>query len=282
MFYLIFSVLTSTMLIVGFRLFEKYRIHTLTAISVNYLVATLFGFLNTPTNFTITALPHKPWFGAALVLGITLIVAFHLFAQSARRAGVVITAISSRMSVVIPVTLGFLLFREPAGGLKLLGIGSALVAFYLTFKKDKIQVNRRYAYLPLFLLLAVGANDSWMKISEHYFIGNEFVLFLSTAFGVSFILGSIILLIRREKQQKGMFAKNLLAGVLMGLLNWFSTLYFLRCLDLYELSVVVPVVNVSIVTLSTLAGYALFRERLSWINLAGVGLAVVSIVLLAL
>jgi len=282
MFYLLFSIFTSTAIIVTFRVFEKFKINIPQAITINYLVASCFGFLSEAGNFNFSEIPDQPWFYTSLIVGITLIVAFHLFALSAQYAGVAITAISSRMSVIIPVTLGFLIFGDTATSYKITGILIGLAAFYFIFKKDKpIIKNTGRSLLPIFLFLAVGANDSMMKVAEHYFIIDDFVVFLATAFGVALLLGIIGLLTNLKKTNKTFAIKNLIAGIILGLLNWYSTLYFLKGLDIFQVSFFVPVFNVGIVALSAITGYLIFKERLSKQNWIGIAMAILAIILIA-
>ncbi len=282
MFYLIIATLTSVAIIVIFRVFEKFKINIAQAITINYLVASGFGFFNEAGNFRFSQIPDQPWFYTALIVGITLIVAFHLFALSAQYAGVAITAISSRMSVIIPVALGFLIFGDTATLTKILGIFVGLAAFYFTFKKDKpIIKNTGYALLPIFLLLAVGANDSMMKVAQHYFIDDDFVIFLATAFGFALIIGIVVMLIRWKRTIRTFAMKNLIAGLILGLLNWYSTLFFLKGLAIYQVSFFVPVFNVGVVALSALTGYFIFKEKLSRLNWLGIALAIVAILLIA-
>ena len=282
MFYLIFATLTSVAIIVTFRIFERFKIDNAQAITFNYLVASSFGFFSQAGNFKFNQIPDEPWFYTALIVGLTLIVAFHLFALSAQYAGVAITAISSRMSVIIPVTLGFLIFGDTASPYKIIGIFIGLAAFYFTFKKDKpIIKSTGYAMLPILLLLAVGTNDSMMKVAEHYYIKDNFVLFLSTAFSVALIIGLLVMLIRRKLTVKTFAVKNLVAGLVLGLLNWYSTLYFLKGLDIFQVSFFVPIFNVGVVALSALTGYLIFKEKLSKLNWLGIALAIVAILFIA-
>lgn len=281
MFYLIFSILSSTLIIVTFKLLARYKVSILQAITVNYLVASVFGFISEPESISFLEIPNKPWFYMALLVGITLILGFNLFALSAAKAGVVITAIASRMSVLIPVLAGFTLFSEPIGPIKVAGILLALFAFYLTFlKKDKVRIDMKVILIPFLMFFVMGTNDSLMKFAEYHFIGEDFTLFLSTAFLVSLILGSVILIVK-SKQEK--FAlKNMLIGIILGLLNWYSTYYFLLSLDLFDVSIVVPVINVGIVAISSIIGYFLFKEKLSRVNWIGIFIAMVAILLMAL
>ncbi len=280
MIYLVLAILTSTLIIVTFRLFERFKVSILQAITVNYFVAAAFGYLSQAGNFSFSAIPSQTWFLSALVIGVTLIVSFNLFALSARHSGVSVTAISSRMSVIIPITLGFLIFNDTAGWAKITGIVVAMIAFYFTSKKGKtLLVNTKHAFLPVMLFFAVGINDSMMKVAEHYFINGDFVVFLATAFGVALILGSVVMFAAHKKEKFAL--RNILAGIILGLLNWFSTLYFLKGLDLFQVSFFVPVYNVGVVALSSLAGFLFFHEKPTTHKLIGLGLAIVAIVLIA-
>jgi drug/metabolite transporter (DMT)-like permease len=281
MFYLVFAIISSTLIIISFKLFPKYGISAFQAITINYFVASGFGFLSEPGTFHFHELHLRPWFPVSVLVGVTLIIGFNLFAMSARKTGVVITAISSRMSVVIPVVLGFLIFSENATTLKVTGILMALAAFYMSFlKKQRMKPDLKFIFLPFMLFLALGINDSMMKFAQFYFIGDDFILFLSTSFFVSLVLGLLVLLVKPGHEKWA--GKNIAAGVIIGLLNWFSTYYFLKGLALFEVSLVVPVINVGIVALSSLAGYLLFAEKLLTINWIGILTAMISIVLMAL
>lgn len=280
MIYLLLAILTSTLIIITFRLFERFKISILQAITVNYFVAAAFGYLSQAGNFNFVAISTQDWFVSAIVIGVTLIVSFNLFALSARHTGVSVTAISSRMSVIIPVILGFLIFNDTAGWAKITGIGVAMIAFYFTSKKGKtLLVNTKHAFLPVMLFFAVGINDSMMKVAEHFFINGDFVVFLATSFAVALILGSVVLFAARKKEKFAL--RNILAGIILGLLNWFSTLYFLKGLDLFQVSFFVPVYNVGVVALASLAGFLFFHEKPTTHKLIGIGLAIVAIVLIA-
>lgn len=161
MIYLFIAIVTSTLIIITFRIFKHFNIEIVQAISVNYLVASSFGFLIASGNFSSENIINSNWFPYAIMVGLTLIIAFNFFALSAQKAGVAVTAISSRMSVVIPVILGFILFGDNYNLIKIIGIILALAAFYLTFKKkEKISFQKKNLILSIFLFLAVGTNDS--------------------------------------------------------------------------------------------------------------------------
>jgi drug/metabolite transporter (DMT)-like permease len=283
MIYLLFALLASTGIIITFRLFENHKVNILRAIGINYVIAAGYGYLSLAGTFSFASLPGKAWFPFALIIGIIFIIGFNLFALSVRYAGVAVTAISSRMSVVIPVTFGFVLFHDPAPVLKIAGIIIALSSFYFIFAKSDNQVSAgKYLYLPLLLFMVNGTGDLLMKFSQQYHIGEEFVLFLSTVFLTSLILAIVMMTFKLGQGGWRFEKKDLIGGVALGLLNWWSTICFLRGLKAFDVSWFVPLYNVGVVVISALIGYFVFKEQLRFKNWIGVMMAILAILLIAL
>ncbi len=281
MFYLIFSVLLSTAIFITFKLFERFEINITQALVTNYLIASALGFMLSE-NYSFVEIQEKEWFVYAIVCGVTLIITFNIFAVSTQKAGIAITAVSGKMSVIIPIIFGVLIYKESVGIFKIVGIIAALLSFYLTFRKSKNEKkpDLRYILLPLLLFIGNGFNDTLLKHSERNFVHNDTIVFLSTAFLFSFFIGLTILTISSIIKKRRIQLKSIIAGIILGLLNWGSTYFFLKGLCLFESSFFFPVLNVSIVVLSALAGYFIFKEKLSLINWLGVFIAAVSIILI--
>ena len=120
-----------------------------------------------------------------------------------------------------------------------------------------------------------------MKVSQHYHIHHDYDQFLIVVFLVALISGLLASVFRGIRNMKGFALRNLVAGLILGLLNWYSTYFFIAGMQYFDVSVFVPLVSVSVVTLSSLLGYFIFREKLSTINWGGILLAMLSIVLIA-
>jgi drug/metabolite transporter (DMT)-like permease len=285
MIYLLFAITASTLILVIFKVFERLGIDSFTAITVNYIIGALFGFNYINWDVSASGVISSDWFPLSALTGLILITGFVLFSISAQKAGVAITAISSRMAVVISVILGILVFGDSAGILKIMGIILAIIAFYLTFKKERIdRPPLSVLLLPLAVFLFMGLNDVILKVTQYFFIGNsnetEMVRYLATSFLFGFVLGIPALGYRYFIKQHPVKAKALGAGIILGLLNWFSTYYLLKGLAVMEVSVFIPLLNISVVTISSLIGFFIFREKLKLLNWIGIALSVVAIVLI--
>ncbi len=287
MIFLLLALLFSTLIMATFKIFGRFNIDTLQAITTNYLVATISGILTAAPGTTVHSLTSAPWFYNGILIGIFFITVFSVFAVSSLKAGIAITAVSSKMSVVIPVMLGVLVLKNDSLSLlKGFGILLALAAFYLTFrKKEKLKLNNLLVILPVLLFLGNGTNDSLMSytnvvygINENHDTTGLFIVVFSTAL----TLGLIATLFRTLIFKVPIQGKNILAGVILGLFNYLSTYYFYKALDAFPNSVFFPVFNAGIVTLSALTGYFVFREKLRTVNWAGIGAAILAIILIAL
>ena len=282
MLYLLLAVVCSTAILVAFKLFPRFKINITQAITVNYVVAVSFGLMQAEAGLSLDTYLGKPWLWASVLVGISFIVVFHLFAESTHRAGVALTSVAAKMSVIIPVLLGFFLFKDAASLTKVTGILLALIAFYLTFKKSgKFSLRLNVILFPLLIFLGNGFNDSMLKIVQHYYIDGDYEAFLIMVFALALVSGLLASLIRGRSRRNPFQWRNLFAGILLGLLNWYSTYFFIAGMQFFDVSVFVPLVSVSVVTLSSLTGYFVFKESLNRINIIGVVLAMLSIVLIA-
>jgi uncharacterized membrane protein len=279
---IISAIFFSSCIILTFRLFTICKIDNLQAITTNYLVACLLSFFLYNGSLSAGDVIEAPWFGWAVVNGFLFILVFYIFAHSAQKVGVAITAVSSKMSVIIPVSLGFLFYNESINLGKIMGLLFALPAFYLIFSSGrKIRTPLRYTFLPIILFIGTGTNDSVMKHAQLYYKGNENLLYLGVVFAIAFLIGAIIFL-KALWKKRSVSGRSVLAGFILGTFNFLSTYFFLRSLELFDNSVFFPVFNVSVVSMGALIGYAGFKEKLMNRNWIGIALAICTITLIAL
>ena len=285
MIYLILSILFSTSLFVIFKLFHKYEIDNLKAIIVNYAVAFVLGFLGSETKIPLADIFEKPWLPGAFALGVLFILIFVLMAKTSQINGVSVASVASKMSVVIPVTFGIIMYRESAPFVKVFGILLALVAVYLvSVKKEEIPLKDSLL-LPLLLFLGSGVIDTTIKYIEvNYVPESEVSLFSGSLFGIAGFFGALFLVSKGFYSVRNFGVKNVIAGIVLGIPNYFSILFLIRALQTkgVESSSLFTLNNVGIVLLSNIVGVVLFREVFSTKNYLGVLLAIVSILMIAL
>lgn len=284
MLFLIATTLFSTGIFILFKLFKLYNINNLQAIVGNYMIASFVGFYSYESKFSATEIFQASWFPLSILIGGAFIGVFFLFALSNQKVGVAITAVSSKMSVVIPTAAGFLLFSDPLSPQKIIGIVLALVALYLALYKKSDGVSRfnlKLILLPLFLFIGTGANDLLMKIADHYFVTDDVLLLTSIIFSIALIIGVIILVYSILKYKTSLKLKNFIAGGLLGLVNFGSTYYLFRSMEIYDNSLLFPIRNTGVVSLSAFAALVFFGEKLERTNLIGIFLALIAIIMIS-
>ena len=285
MIYLIISICISSGLFVIFKLFEVFKIDTLQAIVVNYLVAAILGFYLSDLLVSANEIASQSWFWGAFLLGILFIAVFNLMALTSQRNGLSVASVASKMSLVVGVIFGILYYRESANYIKVIGILLALIAVYLASVKNspsESQSKKNGLLFPVLLFFGSGCIDTSLKFFETEYVQEGGVpIFSATIFGFACLFGVIILVFKAVKGEFNFHYKNILGGIMLGIPNYFSIVYLLKALsaDGMESSTAFTVNNVGIVVLSTFFGLLLFKERLSIKNWAGVAIAVLSVYL---
>ncbi len=280
---LLLTILFGTMIITGFKVLHLLKMDALQVITVNYLVAVIFGFSVWNEPFSLALWSSKPWFGISILIGVFFIVTYFLFARSSEKAGLAITAVASKMSVIIPVMAGFLIFGDRVSIQKVVGILLTLAAFYLIFLPGKgLKINYRFVLLPLLLLLGNGMNDVLVKYSEYFYLHQDEGLFLSFIFLVALIMGMVVLFFKQFLKGRFISLKNLTGGIILGSLNYWGAYFFLLSMERYEASFLFSLVNVGIVGLSAIASYLIFKEKLNKMNWVGILIAIIAIILVSM
>ena len=280
------SILCSSLIFVIFKLFTVYKIETVYAIIANYVVACLCGFYFYNGDVEISEIPQKDWFWGTLALGILFILVFNLTAATAQKVGVSVASVAMKMSLVIPVIFGVAVYHEKLGVLKVLGIILALVAVYFVSHREKsAKIRNATLLLPLLVFIGSGVIDTSLKyIQEAYVAEVEFPLFSATVFAAAGVTGLVLISLKSFKKRLKINLRNILGGIALGVVNYFSIFFLLRALQNESLNSasVFTINNVAIVMFSTLLGILLFKEKLSLKNRSGIALAVISILLVAL
>jgi len=284
--YLILSILISSGLFVIFKYFGIYKVDVLKAIFINYIIAFIMGFTFAERSFSVVEVPNQPWFFGAVFLGALFVSIFFIMAMTAQKNGVSVASVAGKMSVVIPVLFGVFLYNESVTFLKVIGIIIALIAVYLSSVKEKSTAKKNAGLLlPILLFLGSGAIDTTLKFVEVTYVPkNDVSIFSGSLFGIAAIFALIILIGKAIKKREPFGIRNIIAGIVLGVPNYFSIIFLIKALQTegFESSTLFTINNVGIVIVSTIIGILLFKEQFSTKNKIGVTLAILGIVIVAL
>ncbi|RXJ50735.1 EamA/RhaT family transporter [Gelidibacter gilvus] len=283
MIYLVLSITASLFIFVVFKLLEKFKVNTFQAIVVNYIVAFSFGAWNVKESVSVNILLNSEWFLGSVLIGAMFIGLFTMMAWTAQKNGLSVAAVASKMSVIIPIIFGIIVFRDSLGYQKIIGIVLALIAVYLVSAKSKTTVNfKKNLMLPLLLFLGSGLSDTYINYLQHTSVSEDGIpLFSACVFGFAGIIGMIILGGKALRNQLQLDPKSISAGTVLGLANYASLYYIIKALQSpnMESSTFFTINNVAIVMISTIIGLYFFKEHLTKRNWTGIGMALIAIYL---
>ena len=269
------TIILTTVLFLVFKEFSKRDINTHQAITFNYLTAALIALFIGDVNYNVTNLVNTDWFHSTIALGAFFIVMFNIMAITTQKLGISISSMASKMSLIIPV-IGAIIFQNASIGIyKIAGIIIAIVAVYLTFKKSGSTIKPT---LAIILFFGAGILDMWIDfIRNNYLSSNiDFNLFIVTVFFTAFGMG----LLKVIWEGKRILRKNIVAGIVLGVPNYFSIYFVLLALENLGGIYVFPILNIGVVLLSAIISWLFYQEQMSKTNWMGIGLACLSIVII--
>lgn len=284
MIYLLLSIATSTLIFIVFKLIARNKINTFQAIVVNYLVCVGVGVISEGNIPGFRVAMEEGWFIPAVLMGFLFISVFYVTALTVKHSGMAVASIANKLSLIIPATLAFVLYDDVATVAKISGIIAAMVAVVLaSYKKESAAAKNplKYILFPALVLAGSGIVDACAKYcQENYLDATAFNGFLICVFGTAATTGLIILAAAYLKNRHVVSGKSILYGIMLGIPNYGSMYFLIAALDhpmWNDSSTFFPLNNISIVITTAIAGWIIFKEKLSALNLLGIVLAIAAI-----
>lgn len=290
MLFLLLAILLNAYLSVSFKVFPRFKIDTLQAIVFNYWTCVLTGsvFLG---YFPISgASMQEGWFPWAIVMGCLFVSIFNLMGYVTIRESVAISTIANKLSLVIPVLFAVWLYNEPLTGLKIAGIILAIPAVWLSVRSRKGVPSKAGYFWPLLLFFGSGFLDTLVNfVTQKYFAdgATQFqsgqAAYLVHSFAAAASIGLLLLLYLWSTGKRQFAWRHVLAGIIIGIPNYFSIYYLIRLLNsgFMDTSAAIPVVNIGIVLTASVVAILFFNESTSKQRLAGILLSIIAILMSA-
>lgn len=281
MFYIFLSICFSVTVSVLLKLAKRYQIDVYQAITWNYSAAIILTWVFFRPHLSNL---HDTPVSIYVPLGILLPLLFIIIATSIKLTGIVRTDVAQRLSLFIPVLAAFLIFGEKISTVKVVGLSIGFAALICLIPwKQKRAVRRRPTYSWLYLVVifvGMGVIDVLLKqvakTKDVPFTTSLFIVFI-IAFIVS-ILGLIYLIANKKTRFSW---PHIFIGWILGIANFGNILFFIKAHQALATrpASVFSTMDIGVIVVGSLIGVAIFRERLSWLNFAGIALGLIAIII---
>lgn len=223
------------------------------------------------------------WVVYSLILSCFFISGFWFVGSTVQKYGVGVATLMQKMSIILSVMFMMLIWGESTHYIKILGIILALLSILLynhQSLRNRTTKNTGIIF-PLMAWVISGIIEIFLFLAqESNTIQGAFSSFTTMIFAGAGAIGFLVVLANKGL---GRFlnVNNILAGVILGVPNFFSIYFLMRVLNIgWEGSVVFPINNIGVLIISSIGAMLVFDERIGPLRWLGLALAVCSIVLL--
>lgn len=289
MIYLILAACSSAALTLVLKWFRDPKGTRYGLLLGNYLTCMLIAFLQMPEKGRFYIVSSSTLLMS--VIGGFLFVAGLVFMQSSVRVnGATLSSAFSKLGMLIPLLVSFVFFGEVPGWLQAAGLlfaVGAIIVLNLKEKETKEEATdagsgRVSLGLLLLTLIACGSSEGMSKVFERLGDPSEDTRFFFFLFLTAALLTGLLSLIETKKSGKSLRLRELAAGILAGIPNYFCSYFLLKALTGLPAMLVYPAFSVGTILLVTGAGALLFRERLGRRQWMGLAMILTALVLLNL
>lgn len=278
---LLLAILFFNVILILFKLFDKYQVDNLQAIVFNYIVAGYCGFLFSDVDLSFKEIISFDWIYYAVIIGLFFIIVFNLLALGTQKVGIAISTVANKMSLVLPVIASFFLYGDDLSVLKSTGIVLALIGVVLSSTNaGKPNFETKYLGLILVIFFGQGIADIIFNYAQKTYVqANHGSLFISVLFLSAFFSGIIILTIQIIRKKEKLAFKNIAWGIALGVPNFLTVYYFFRALEseFVQSSQAYPILNMGVIIISAITGFILFKEQLTLRNWIGIFVSMLAI-----
>ena len=279
---IIYTILLFNILIIVFKMFERYKVDNLQGLIVYYLTAAGCSYFFLEQDFSLNHVLNSEWIYHAMIIGTLFIIVFNFYAFGTQKIGISITTLANKISLIIPVCAALILYPEKESFTILKGIAFflALVGIYLsTTKSGRLTFNNKYIWIIILVFIGQGVSDAIFNDFAQKFPNEGGYLFFMTLFFFASISGILILSGKSIVSNNTLQSKSMFWGIIFGIPNFFSLVFFLKALNDKELSssIVFPLVSMGVIASSSIIGMILFKEKLSRNNWIGILLSICAI-----
>ena len=279
MIYLLLSITCSVSIAHIFKYAEEKAIPMFGLFAVNYIVAALVAFVGCDPTFWQHISPHL--IGVGILLGILFVCSYALMVLSMKHLGVTIPVSLMRLSAVLPTFGSIVLFAEIPRPLQIAGIALAFLSLPLAGQERLLLSNMSRIFhngfgWGLMLFVVFGITNFIFKVQRELLPLDNPYHFLAIIFPTAFLV-SMIMVFRQKISPSKVIVR---LGAVLGIINLFSSYFFMKALQIFPGIVVYPINGIGIILGSAFTSLFLWKERLTGTNYIFIALASLALVMI--
>jgi drug/metabolite transporter (DMT)-like permease len=226
------------------------------------------------------------WFSYAFGAAFLFIGLFLIMGISSQRNGISSTSVAVKMSMALSVLGMMLFYAEAVQFLKVAGIILAIFGVIgMTIQPGSEEKSESSTWMLIALFLGSGLLDFLLNYIQHSVLRvNETAFFTAYAFGLAGIIGILIAIVLMVSGKLTLSPRNLIAGILLGVPNYFSIYFLMKAYEVlkWSNSSILAVINVSIVMIASIVGLLFFKEKWNKLKIIGFISSLISILFIYL
>jgi drug/metabolite transporter (DMT)-like permease len=217
----------------------------------------------------------------------------HLMAVSTKFAGVAVTTISSRTSLIVPIIFAAVFFGETVTLWQAVGAALVIVAFIIIFynRTERSSLAKgmalRAVLMPIGVFLTVGiiavcmkSAQQIIKLTGDYDI--DYPMYNAMSFVSAMVCAIAYYAITEGRRAFAFSWKSVLGGVCLGTFNYLAVSSIMLSLRTIPTSTFYAAYNMGVVVVTSVVGRLAFGEKLSPRKVIGILIALAAIGILVL
>ena len=278
MVFLLIAIISSAAMSLALKFFRDQKGNRFGILFGNYVMCVLISFLTLPEKAQVLS-GERFTVVFGIVTGCFFMLGLYMMQTCAAVNGAILTATFSKLGLLVPLTLSIVFFRERPGMLQYLGIILVIISFFL-IQPEKEKGSGAKPLILLLTLLAVGCSDSGARIFEHFGSRSDDRLYYFFIFAAACVICFGLSRLEKRKTGKKMLPRELAAGLVLGVANYYSSYLLLAALTVLPGYLVYTVFSVGTIILVTLISVPAFGEKLSAKQAGGMAVILTALVLL--
>jgi len=276
MIWLFLSIILDFGFVQLFKFGQRRGYYAPVVVSTNYLVVSLSIALYVLA-IDAWALPRGAIY-TGLATGIVFISSLLLmnYALTIVPVGSVVTAF--RMSIVIPVMLGIYIWGEPMAPTQFIGLIFALIALALMTSHGgstgHIKGLKAFGLLAI-ICLWQGVSHTCLRSVHYNGLDDVYLHVLMIIGATAGLIGCLVIALKKHRPQ----LPAIKLGVFIGLYNALALCVIMTALSQLPGTLFFPTLGCSVVLLDNLFAHFYWKERLTRLAIAGVGIAAIAVLL---